>query len=134
MAGVMELYDELPSGMRKYLRHYGWHFSPIMAEWAASMMIGRNGERIKPYTKESLMTLLTQNGVKIDERFIYDALYVANMAKADFYGSSIADEAHLAKFVSDYLNDKDGYEGQAFARFYADLSKQDIPVYWEDML
>lgn len=134
MAGTMELYDELPSGMKQYLRHYGWHFSPKMVEWAASMMVDRKGNAIKPYKKDELVALLESNGVDVDEKFIYDALYVANMAKADFLGSSIADEAHLAKFVGDYLNDKDGYTGQAFARFYADLSKQDIPVYWEDVL
>ena len=134
MAGTMEMYDELPSGMRNYLRHYGWHFSPRMAEWSASMMEDRNGKPIKPYTKESLKSLLAANGVEVDEKFIYDAVYVANMAKADFFGSSIADEAHLALYVGDYLNDKDGYEGQPFARFYADLSQQDIPVYWEDVL
>ena len=134
MAGTMEMYDELPSGMRKYLRHYGWHFSPKMVEWAVSMMIDRKGEPLKPYTMEALKTMLPSNGVVIEDALMYDALYVANMAKADFYGSSITDELHLAKFVGDYLKDKDGYDGQPFARFYADLSKQDIPVYWEDLL
>lgn len=134
MAGTMELYDELPSGMKNYLRNYGWHFSPKMVEWAASMMVDRKGMAIKPYKKEELKALLTTYGITVKDNLMYDALYVANMAKADFYGSSIEDEAHLALFVGDYINDKDGYDGQPFARFYADLSKQDIPVYWEDLL
>lgn len=134
MAGIMEMYDKLPSGMKDYLRNYGWHFSPKMVEWAVSMMVDSAGKQIKPYTKEAVKTMLSTYGVEVNEKFIYDAVYVANMAKADFYGSSIPDEAHLAMYVGDYLNDRDGYEGQPFARFYTDLSKQDIPVYWEDVL
>ena len=33
------------------------------------------------------------------------------MAKADFLGSSIIDEVHLAKYIKDVCQDPDGYEG-----------------------
>ena len=94
----------------------------------------KSGSPIKPYTREQVETMLKTNGVKIDERFIYDAVYVANMAKADFYGSSIADEQHLAKYVGDYLNDPDGTPEIPFVRFYADTVIKGVPIYWEDML
>lgn len=130
-----EIYEQKPAAMRDYLSNYGWHFSKRMAEWAASMMRDRSGNPIKPYTKESLETLLKTYGIELKTQHPYDALYVANMCKADFLGSSITDEAHLARFVSDYINDKDGYEGQAFVRFYADTCvKDDCTIYWEDML
>lgn len=130
----LDIYEVKPPAMRAYLSNYGWHFSKTMAEWAASMMTDKSGNKIKPFTKESLSTLLAQNGVKIDERYMYDAVYVANMAKADFYGSAIVDELHLAKFVGDYINDPDGVPELAFTRFYSDTIIKGIPIYWEDML
>ena len=64
----------------------------------------------------------------------YDACYVANMAKNDFYKRSIADEAHLAMFVKDYVDDVDAYEGMPFTRFYADCIGDGKAIIWEEML
>lgn len=91
-------------------------------------------EYIVPYTKEMVDNMLKTQGIKLDKDYGYDAVYVANMAKADFYGSSIADDAHLAKFIKDYLDDPDGYEGIVFTRFYADCIGSGTPIMWEDML
>lgn len=56
------------------------------------------------------------------------------MARADYFKSSISDEAHLALFVKDFFDDTDGYPTMAFTRFYADcIAKADMPI-WEDML
>lgn len=130
-----EIYEQKPAAMRAYLSNYGWHFNKAMQEWAVSMMRDRNGVPIKPYTKETLEILLKNNGITLQTQHWYDALYVANMCKADFLGSSITDETHLARFVADYINDKDGYDGMPFVRFYADTCvKDDCTVYWEDML
>ncbi len=130
-----EIYEYKPAAMRDYLSNYGWHFNKAMQEWATSMMKDKTGNRIKPYTKETLEVLLKSYGITLQTQHLYDALYIANMCKADFYGSSITDEAHLAKFVADYLNDPDGYPEQAFVRFYADTCiKDNCTIYWEDML
>ena len=77
-------------------------------------------EYIAPYTKDQVDELLTKNAIKLENIDGYDYVYVANMAKADFLGSSVIDEIRLAKFVKDYIDDKDGYEGLPFTRFYAD--------------
>ena len=91
-------------------------------------------EYITPYTKDAVDNMLKTYGIKLDKDFGYDSVYVANMAKADFYGSSIVDDAHLAKFIKDYLDDPDGYEGIVFTRFYADCIGSGTPIMWEDML
>lgn len=124
----------MPRAMRKYLSSYGWHFNEESLRYAVSEMKDRQGNPLKPYDKTTLKSLLEKYGVKVDEKDWYDALYIANMAKADFLGGSIADEAHLALYVADYLNDKDGYEGQAFARWFIDCLQSGTPIYWEDML
>jgi hypothetical protein len=56
------------------------------------------------------------------------------MCKADFYGSSIVDDAHLVKYVKDVIDDEDGYDGIVFNRWYADMCKKGIPIDWEEML
>lgn len=90
--------------------------------------IAKRKEYIKPYTKEDVENLLKAHGLKLDQDSGYDSVYVANMAKADFYGSSISDDAHLAKFIKDYLDDPDGYDGIVFTRFYADCIGSGTPI------
>ena len=56
------------------------------------------------------------------------------MAMADFVRSSISDELGVAKYVKDYLDDEDGYEGIAFTRFIADCNGKGIPIIWADVI
>ena len=91
-------------------------------------------ERIEPISKEQLDELLKKYNIKLDKDAGYDSLYVANMAKADYYKSSIADEAHLALFIKDYMDDPDGYDGLPFTRFYADCIGSGNPIMWSEMM
>ena len=90
--------------------------------------VAKRKEYITPYTKETVESLLKANNVKLDGDVGYDAVYVANMVKADFYGSSISDDMHLAKFIKDYVDDPDGYDGIVFTRFYADCIGSGTPI------
>ena len=134
----LDIRDKYPSGMEEYLSHNGWHFNKKMCEWAVSRMYKTNAigkkEYITPYTKDQVDELLTKNAIKLENIDGYDYVYVANMAKADFLGSSVIDEIRLAKFVKDYIDDKDGYEGLPFTRFYADCIGSGVPISWEDMI
>lgn len=72
--------------------------------------------------------------ITIENDILYDALYVINMGKADFYESSITTDNYLAKFVKDYLDDEDGYDGIAFNRYLADCARKGIVIKWDKML
>ena len=120
--------------MENYLANYGWHFSKKMAEWAISMMRDRNGAKVSMQDKATLEETMKANGIKIDNVKGYDLVYVVAMAKADYYGNSITSDAQLYKFVGDYLNDKDGYDGMPFTRFYADCLAKAEPILWEEMM
>jgi hypothetical protein len=98
------------------------------------MMRDRNKAKLSVYDKEKVESILSQYGVEVHADKIYDAVYVLHMARADFMGSSIADEAHLAKYVGDYINDPDGYDGIAMTRFYADCMGKGVGIEWEDVL
>jgi hypothetical protein len=130
----LDTYDTMPKAMRAYLSNYGWHFNKKLCEWAISMMRDRNKARLQLVEKDKVEAMLKQHGVEITTDKLYDAMYVLHMAKADFMGSSIVDEAHLAKYVGDYLNDPDGYDGIALTRFYADCMGKGIGIEWEDVL
>lgn len=126
--------EHFPCGMEDYLSYYGWHFNKKLCDFAIDRMRRTDGERISPYTKEALHSLMTKYGITCKNAQGYDCVYVANMAKADYYGSSISDEQHLVRFIKDYIDDSDGYEGLPMTRFYADCIGKGICLCWEDFI
>lgn len=130
----MDYYDLLPSGMEAYLSLYGWHFSKRLCEWAVSKMKDRNGNKIKMKTKEEVDAILKANSIELENDHGYDSVFVMHMGLSDYLGSSITDEMHLARYVKDVLDDKDGYEGIALTRFLADCSAKGVPIIWEDVI
>ena len=130
--------EVFPSGMEEYLSQYGWHFSKKMCEWAVSRMYKRNSLDkkipIQSWNKDSVDKLLNKYGVTIENKIGYDYVFAANMCIADYYGSSIIDEQHVALFIKDYVDDPDGYAELPFTRFYADCIGSGVPINWEDML
>ena len=128
----LDVKSRFPSGMEEYLQFNGWHFNKKMCEWATSRMYKSNKEYITPYSLQDVEALLKKNNITFP--IDYDAVYVANMCKADFLGSSIADEIHLIKFIKDYVQDPDSYDGMPFTRFYADCIGSGVSIPWEDCL
>ena len=123
--------------MDEYLSYYGWHFSKKMCEWAASRMYRLVNERpikIDPIKKEQLDEILKRYSVTLKKDKGYDAVYVANMCKADYLGRSVKDEGAMVQFIIDTIEDPDGYEGMVFTRFYADCVGSGTPINWEDMI
>ena len=130
----LDTFDTMPQDMRAYLSNYGWHFNKHLCEWAISLMRDKNKAKLSLYDREKVESMLKQHGIEIPMEQIYDAMYVLHMARADYMGSSIADEAHLAKFVGDYINDPDGYNEVALTRFYADCIGKGIGIDWSIVL
>ena len=86
------------------------------------------------YTREQVDNILKIHGVKLKYNQLYDYVYVANMCKADFLGRSVPDEQHLAYYIKDVIDDKDGYDGIVFNRWYADTRRKGIAIDWNKML
>lgn len=95
-----------------------------------------SGKRIKmqPMLKNDVDELLKRHGVIIKNKFGYDYVFAANMCRADYFGSSVIDELHLALFVKDYVDDPDGYPELPFTRFYGDCIGTGRAIPWEDVL
>ena len=130
-------YEEYPEAMLIYMRNYGPHFNRKLYEFAVSMMFKEeDGEekKIKGYSKDEVNNMLSLQGIKVKRNQLYDAAYVATMGKADFLGSSIADEHHLALYIKDVIDDVDAPDGLVFNRWYADMCYSGIAIDWEEML
>ncbi len=131
----LDIKDKFPDGMETYLSFNGWHFNKKMCEWAVSRMYkyeDNTRKYLDPITKEDLKLLFDTEKIKIPVD--YDAVYIANMCKADFLGSSIQNESSLAKYVFDVINDDDAYDGLPFTRFYADCIGAGTSIPWEDLI
>ena len=129
---------DIPEDMKTYLSYYGMNFSKKLYEFAVSNMRRESAdgkmEKVKPMTAEELKSLLSKHKIEIEHNDLYNALYLAAMVKADYWGSSIEDEEHLAKYIEDTLCDVDAAEGQILARYLADCSVGGCIIYWEDMI
>lgn len=128
-------YDEIPEDMLMYLRYNGKHFNRKLVEYAVSKMTTKdssgNEVPLVPISKSQLDNMMNQYGVVLNNKDdVYDAVYVANMCKADFLGRSIIDDLHLCLYVKDVIDDIDSYEGIVFNRWYADMSHKGIPIDW----
>lgn len=126
-------YDIKPQGMINYLRYNGPHFSKRLADWAISKM-KKNGKALQPSSKQEIDRAMQSLNLSIENNILYDYVYVYNMAKADFFGSSLENDKQLAKYVKDYIDDEDGYDGIAFNRFLADCARKGLAIDWESMI
>lgn len=120
--------------MEEYLEDYGYHINKKLFDWAVSMMKDRSGNKLAAWDKEKCDDFLRARGINLRRGKGHDAAYVLNMARADYYGSSIADEQRLALFVRDYLDDPDGSETRAFDELYIKTVALGEPIFWEEML
>ena len=126
----LDYYDDRPTSMKRYLRYYGQHFNKKLCEFAVSKM--KHGKA--PVTKIAVEEILNKYNIFLENNELYDHVYVYNMGNNDFLGSSIPDEKHLALYVKDVIDDKDGYDGIVFNRWYADTVTSGIPIDWEEMI
>lgn len=126
----LDVYDDRPSSMKRYLKYYGQHFNKKLCDFAVSKM--NHGK--SPIGKDRADEILKQHNIRLSHNDLYDYVYVINMGNNDFMGSSISDEKHLALYVKDVIDDEDGYDGIVFNRWYADTVRLGIPIEWEEMI
>ena len=126
----LDMFDDRPRSMKIYLKYYGFHFNKKLCEFAVSKM--KHGKTAM--NKSQVEELLKRHNIELENNELYDHVYVANMGNNDFLGSSIPDERHLAIYVKDVIDDKDGYDGIVFNRWYADMTRCGIPIEWDEMI
>ena len=140
MATPLDLFDiEIPSGMRAYLRAYGYNFNKKACEFAVARMKRMNPatgklENAEYMDKDAVEDLMKKHGIVLEHNEGHNFVYAANMVKADFWKSSIEDEAHLAKMVKDIIDDADNEGGNLFRRWLADADANGFVIDWDEII
>lgn len=129
----------MPREQKVYLMRYGWHFNRAAYEYAAGMMRRKNKstgklEKVPRYTKEEVDSILQKYSIQIEQKGGYDYVFAAQMCRADYLGSSVPDEQHLAMYVRDVCDDADMADGTTMRRWYASMVAMGEPVEWEELL
>ena len=130
----LDIYD-IPDDMKKYLKHYGYHFNHKLYKFAVSKMYKKNKdgkeEKIQPVEKEKVDEMLKKHNITLENNEMYDATYLYSMAQSDFMGNAF-DEVTTMKWIKSSIDDVDKPIGYIFNRFYADMCFMGIPIDWEE--
>lgn len=135
----LDIYDDMPNDMKQYISNYGWHFNRKAFEYAINTMKKYNTEtnkveKLEVITKEDIDKLLKSYGVSLDNNIMYDYVFVANMCKADYYGSSITDDYHLCLYIKDTIDDVDASDETTFRRWVATMIGNGNPIDWYEIV
>lgn len=71
-------YDYRPPEMLAYLRHYGYHFSRRMHDFAVSRM-RRDNKPITPWTKEKVEQVIHKYGITLENAIAYDHVHTSSI-------------------------------------------------------
>lgn len=134
----LDNYDMIPKAMRAYISNNGFHFNKKCCDLAISHMKRKNPstgklEGIEAMSKDNVDKMLENNGVVLENNKLYDYVFVANMAKAD-YRKSLPDEQHIAWYVKETIDDPDASDETTFRRWLATMCGNGEPIEWEDIL
>ena len=134
----LDVHDDMPKYMQRYISNYGWHFTKRAYEYAVSFMTKRNiktniDEKVKGYTKEEVDEILERHNVHLKNKIMYDYVFAGTMCKADYLGHSIEDEEHLAQYIKDTVDDIDASSETTFRRWVATMIGNGIPIDWEEI-
>ena len=131
----MTMWDKIPEEQQLYLSRHGRHFNKRLCDWAVKKMRRKGGEKIQPYTREDVEAMLIAIGKSIEKYDApYDAVYLSNMAKADFFGSSLTTNEQVAMWVDDVMTDPDSYDGMVLNRWLSDMAGKGVWIDWEHMV
>ena len=137
--GALHYFVELPTDMKRYIRHFGLHFNHKLYEYAVSKMERKikgseRTEKMKPVEKSKFDETMKRFNITLEYDALYDGVFVWSMAMSDFFESSLSTEKEVAQYVKDYVDDVDQVEGFIFNRWVADMYLAGTPIDWDDFI
>ena len=118
---------------QEYIEKHGCHFTEDLCSYAVSLMT-KNRQPLKPVSKDVVDKLLEQYNIHLQNNKGYDYIFIANMCKADYYGSSIEDDKHYALYIKDSIDDEDIADGTILKRWVATMKSKDIEIDWNKFI
>lgn len=137
METPLDIRDWMPTQMAKYISNYGWHFSKEACQFAVSLMRKKDAQGKSvgiPFTpKNEVQDFLKKQGIVLENDNQYDAVYVYHMCKAD-YAKSIPDDAHLAWYIKETIDDIDSSPETTFRKWRAAMDGNGKAIPWYDFV
>lgn len=138
IGGLFNFID-LPSDMKRYVRHFGMHFNHKLYEFATTKMQRKikcsdRTEKMKPIDKSKFDELLKKYNITLEYDELYDGVYVYSMAMSDFFESSLPTEKEVMLYVKDLVDDVDQNDGFIFNRWVADVYLKGEGIDWDDFI
>ncbi len=129
-------FDLMPRSKKIYVMQNGNHFNKELFEYAASLMFKQNKqtkqkEKVPVCTKEDIDAMLKKHNVEIENKGLYDYMYVAQSIKADYWGGSITDEAKMALHIKEVCDDADLPDSYIFKSWCLRMDLMGEPVDWQ---
>lgn len=115
----------MPKAYHDYIAKHGFHFTSSLAECASSTMKNVDGSSHIWSTNQIASILSAREPFKRGIT-VGDITYAANMAYSDFYPEVLKDAASCVEYAIALAKDPDGYEGQIFARWIADVKHKNL--------
>lgn len=78
--------------------------------------------------------MLEKHNIKLKNNIGYNFVYIFNMILADYWKSSIEDEAHLCRMVKDIIDDVDDNPENIFRRWIISMDGNGEPIDWEELI
>lgn len=120
-------------GYSEYIKKHGYHFTDSLAKYAICDMVnavdGKHGHWTVGQVTEAIGAKQTMHRVTRG-----DLAYQANMYYADLYPKVIISETACLDGALAIANDPDGYEGQIFCRWVADVMAKRKEVEWKKFI
>lgn len=129
-------FDLMPRSKKIYVMQNGNHFNKELFEYAASLMFKENKqtkqkEKVPVCTKEEVDAMLKKFNVEVENKGLYDYMYVAQTIKADNWGGSITDEQKMALKIKETCDDPDLPDGYTFKSWCLRMDMLGEPVDWQ---
>ena len=134
----LDLWDDMPEDMKKYIKNYGFHFTGKIYRFAVSKMFKKNKdgreEKIEPIERDKVVELLKKHNITLENDEMYDSAYVYSSAMANYFGKSLPNEQYVAMHIKDRIDDADKKSGYIFHQWYFDMCFEGIPIDWEEFV
>lgn len=135
----LDMWEDFPIEAKRYFKNFGYHFNAKACKLAVDSMKRKNPatqklEKIDPWSKDEIDDLLKKHSIVLENNVLHDYVYVANMAKADFFKSCLATDREVALYIKDVIDDPDAVDGQVFNRWFSDRMFKGEPIEWSEIL
>lgn len=113
----------------RYINKYGHHFCEKLAEYASNYINNENGKE-HFWSSSQVRKVMSNLGLKINEKEIHDATYSANLSYSLFFPIPLKEETDCFEMAYREVNNPNKYEGEIFDEWVYSMMKKGETINW----